>query len=207
MKEFKLSVRDGWLWPTKDTACWEWLQAEKDNPEKVSEYCIQKRVVVQAGGNCGFYVKPYAHLFETVYTFEPDPQNFYCLVHNVEEQNVIKLQSCIGNSHKLVGMKTKQKNAGVSRVSEYPGGYPTMLIDDLALEVCDLIHLDIEGYEFFALQGAIETIKRCKPQIAIEWLGHNKLYGVSDEEITKFLTDLGYREIGKVYNDLIFSCL
>lgn len=207
MKKFKLSDREGWLWPVSDSACWDWLQNEKDNPILVSEYCKEKRVIVQAGGNCGFYIKPYAALFETVYTFEPDPQNFYCLVHNVDEQNVIKLQACIGNSHKLVGMKVKQKNAGVTRVSEFSGGYPTMMIDDLALEVCDLIHLDIEGYEFFALQGAIETIKRCKPIIALEWLDHGRLYGVDQADILSWLDNLGYRQIGTVYNDYIFSCV
>lgn len=207
MKKFKLTDREGWLWPAYDTACWDWLQQEKDNPNQVSEFCLEKRVVVQAGGNCGFYIKPYAALFETVYTFEPDPQNFYCLTNNVDEQNVIKIQACLGDEHKLVGMKVKQKNAGVSRVSEYPGGYPTFMIDDLGLEVCDLIHLDIEGYEFFALRGAVETIKKCKPIISIEWLGHNRLYGITDNEIISFLSNLGYREIGKVYNDLVFSCV
>jgi FkbM family methyltransferase len=205
MKKFKVENRDGWLWPVNDTMCWEWLQNEKDNPDLVAAYCREKRVIVQAGGNCGFYIKPYAALFETVYTFEPDPQNFYCLINNVDEQNVIKIQACLGNEHKLVGMKVKQKNAGVSRVSEWPGGYPTFMIDDLALEVCDLIHLDIEGYEFFALQGAVETIKRCKPIIALEWLSHGSLYNVKESTILAWLEDLGYKNIGKVYNDMVFS--
>ena len=207
MKKFKLDNRDGWLWPSNDRACWDWLQNEKDNPALVTNFCREKRVIVQAGGNCGFYIKQYAELFETVYTFEPDPQNFLCLVNNVAEQNVIKIQACLGNEHKLVGMKVKQKNAGVSRVSEWPGGSPTFKIDDLSLETCDLIHLDIEGYEFFALKGGIETIKRCKPIIAIEWLDHGVLYGVKEEEILLWLNNLGYKEIGKVYNDLVFSCV
>ena len=28
MKSFKVSNRDGFLWPDDDTACWEWLQNE-----------------------------------------------------------------------------------------------------------------------------------------------------------------------------------
>ena len=111
MKKFKLDNRDGWLWPSNDRACWDWLQNEKDNPALVTNFCREKRVIVQAGGNCGFYIKQYAELFETVYTFEPDPQNFLCLVNNVAEQNVIKIQACLGNEHKLVGMKVKQKKS------------------------------------------------------------------------------------------------
>ena len=206
MKKYKLEDREGWLWPSSDTACWEWLQSEKDIPEVLTTYCTETRVVVQAGGNCGFYVKPYAHLFDTVYTFEPNPQNFYCLCHNVEESNVIKLQACIGNKHQLVGITSKKKNVGVSRVGEFDGGYPTFTIDDLSLTTCDLIHLDIEGYELFALQGAIETIKLCKPIIALEWLGHGTAYGVTQDDLLIFLTELGYKKIGSIYHDFIFSC-
>lgn len=205
MKDFKLENRQGWIWPTNDTACWEWLQNEKDNPLLVSEYCKNKRVIVQAGGNCGFYIKPYAALFETVYTFEPDPKNFFCLVNNVQEQNVIKFQACLGNKHSLVGLKVKQANAGVTRVGDWAGNIPTFLIDDLQLEICDLIHLDIEGFEFFALQGAKQTIERCKPIIAIEWLNHGVLYGVEEQEILNWLESLGYRQIGKVYNDIVLA--
>lgn len=205
MKKFKVSNREGWLWSTTDEACWDWLQNEIDAPELISKYCKNKKVVVQAGGNCGLFVKSYASLFETIYTFEPDPKNFYCLVNNVEEQNVIKIQACLGNSHKLVGLKIKKYNAGVTRVSDVPGDVPSFMIDDLGLDQCDLIHLDIEGYEFFALEGAIETIKKNKPVICIEWLNYNRLYQVSQENILNWLSDLGYTEVGRVYSDIIFA--
>jgi len=205
MKKFKVSDRSGWLWPETDTACWEWLQNELDAPELISKYCKNKKVVVQAGGNCGLFIKPYANLFETVYTFEPDPKNFYCLVNNVQEENVIKIQACLGNSRKLVGLKIKKYNAGVTRVGNVPGTIPSILVDDLALEHCDLIHLDIEGYEFFALEGSINTIKKYKPIIAIEWLNYGRLYSISQEKILSWLSDLGYKEVGKVYSDMIFT--
>ena len=205
MKKFKVSNREGWLWPDTDEACWDWLQKELDAPEIISKFCKNNSVVVQAGGNCGLFVKPYASLFETVYTFEPDPKNFYCLVNNVYEENVIKMQACLGNEHKLVGLKIKKYNAGVTRVSTDPGMVPSIMIDDLALSGCDLIHLDIEGYEFFALQGAINTIKKYKPVIAIEWLGYERLYGLNGESILAWLDELGYREVGKVYSDVVFS--
>jgi hypothetical protein len=61
-----------------------------DIPDKISEHITEKKVVVQAGGNCGVYVKRYAELFETVYTFEPSPILFYCLNLNVTNPNVFK---------------------------------------------------------------------------------------------------------------------
>jgi len=204
MKSYDVEMREGLLWPSRDWKCWEWLHNEKDLPELVAKFCKNKNVVVQAGGNCGFYVKPYASLFETVYTFEPNAQNFYCLVNNVPEPNVVKFQACLGNKHQLVGITYKKSNAGVSRV-DGTGKFPTMKIDDLMLEECDLIHLDVEGYEFFVLQGAEHTIKKYKPVIVLEWLDHNSQFNVSSTDIYSWLTNLGYKEVGQVYHDKVFA--
>lgn len=204
MKKYNVEIRDGWVWPTKDYACWDWLQNEKDLPSRIFKKCINKRVVVQAGGNCGFYVKQYAELFDVVYTFEPDPQNFFCLSQNVENSNVIKFQACVGDAHQLVGITHKKANVGVGHVNGV-GIFPTLKIDDLNLEVCDLIHLDIEGYELFAIKGAVETINRCSPIIALEWLNHVQHFGVSQTELLHLLTNLGYKEIDQIYHEKIFS--
>src|SRR5687767_12330423 len=37
-----------------------------------------KRVCIQAGGALGMYPRLWAKDFEQVFTFEPDPLNFYC---------------------------------------------------------------------------------------------------------------------------------
>jgi len=206
MNDYNIEKRGDWWYPAKDTASWDWLHNEIDNPDLMAAECTNRRVVVQAGGHCGLFIRPYSKLFETVYTFEPTPINFYCLVLNAPAPNVIKMQACVGDSHKLVAMKKiKEDNTSVSRVSSKKGGYPTVMIDDLALDVCDLIHLDIEGYEFFALKGAIETIKRCKPVIVLEWLGYSSLFGINEQEITKWLEDLGYIATKKIYNDMVFK--
>ena len=71
--------------------------------------------------------------------------------------------------------------------------------------MCDLIHLDIEGFEYYALKGAVETIKRTKPVIALEWMNHGEArYGSSNDDIEKFLNELGYKSVEKIYNENIF---
>lgn len=201
----RIEKRDGWFWPFKDRSCWPWLQNEKDNPELVSKYCAQHRTVIQAGGNVGFYVRPYAEMFQRVITFEPDRLNFQCLTLNVENENVIKVQACLGNQRNAVGMTTSRKNIGAYHVNPAAGMIPTLLIDDFNVQDCDLIHLDIEGYELFALQGAIETIKRCQPVIALEWMNHGEKYGCPDTDIESYLESLGYHCHGEVYHDKVFK--
>lgn len=188
-----VEIRNGWYWPKTDVSCWAFMQRYPDLPQTIAEFVLQKRVVVQAGGNCGFYPKQYAKLFDTVYTFEPEWLNFYCLNLNVPESNVIKNQSCLGNSHQLVNLAIKEKNRGKNYVKGV-GNYPTYKIDDLNLTICDLIHLDIEGFEYYALQGASETITRCRPVIVVEmW---DQLSNRFEEDINakteNLLTSFGY---------------
>jgi FkbM family methyltransferase len=196
---------EGWIWPYKDVKCWPWLQNEKDLPDIIASECEHKRVIVEAGGNAGFYVKAYAALFDTVYTFEPDNLNFFCLSQNVREKNVIKMQACIGHSRKQVSMITSRGNIGMYHVDrQVTGIIPIIQVDDLNLEICDCIHFDIEGFEFEALKGSIETIKRCKPVIALEWMDHSKKFDAGNDVIESWLTDLGYRAVKEIYHEKIF---
>ena len=72
------------------------------------------------------------------------------------------------------------------------GMTPTMRIDDLALPGCDLIQLDLEGYELFALKGGLDTINKYKPVIVIEvcW---GERYGISPEMIDAWFNTIGYK--------------
>jgi len=212
--EKEVVLHNGYYWPKKDgsgsgvtetfapidSCCFHVLHTYPDIPNKISEYIDEKKVVVQAGGNCGVYVKRYAELFETVYTFEPSPILFYCLNLNVTNPNVYKFQACLGNTRELVSMRSSLPDVGGTHVNG-KGITPQFFIDDLNLNRCDLIHLDIEGYELFALKGAINTINKCKPTIVIEyaeiWLNR---YGYNLAIIDNFLTCINYEFITTVYN-------
>lgn len=188
-----------------DGVCYGLTQLHPAVPQTISTYVPQKRVVVQAGGNVGFYVKQYAEMFETVYTFEPIPLLFYCLNRNVQFPNVFKFQSCVGDNHDFVDLGRKlDNNAGSANVVA-SGKTPTLRIDDFQFPVCDLIHLDIEGYEHKALRGAEDTIRRCKPVIAIEcfepWLAR---FGTSISSIEQYLSTLHYKQVGDVHGDRVY---
>jgi len=199
-----IEIREGWHWPFKDRSCWPWLQNEKDMPQLMSQFCSQHRTLIQAGGNVGFYVKPYAHIFNRVITFEPNRLNFQCLTMNVPEDNVTKIQACIGNSRAPVSLTNSKKNIGAYCVNTEPGLIPTLLIDDFNVQDCDLLHLDIEGFELFALKGAEETIKRCNPVIAVEWMNHGEKYNAPDSAIELYLESLGYKAKDMIYHDKVF---
>lgn len=209
---------DGFYFPIKDEHFKnkirkDILTTEEIGPRFISKFCTNKKTVVQAGGNCGIYSQIYSEMFETVYTFEPDPVNFFCLVQNIKNTNVIKFQSCLGLDHKLVSVDINAKsiakkgyNCGTFHVSG-TGNIPTFKIDDLALESCDLIHLDIEGFEGFAIQGAIETIKKHKPVICLEINGLLKNYGWDHEKLNNLVLSLGYEFKTITENDHVYTPL
>lgn len=42
-------------------------------------------------------------------------------------------------------------------------------LDSLELQKVDFIKIDVEGYEYFVLQGGLNTIRKFKPQIILEY--------------------------------------
>lgn len=215
----EIVLHKGFYWPKKDgsmevsseyahhdSTCFMLMNIFKDIPDNLTKFVDieQRNVLIQAGGNVGFYVKRYSELFKTVYTFEPDSLNFYCLTKNVTSQNVFKYHAFLGadNQSRSLNNTYASLGHGGSHVSSNMGDIPTIKIDDLKLEVVDLIHLDIEGYELFAIMGAIETLKKCKPIVCIEdYEPWKQRYNTSLHQVEKILFDIGYSFIGKVEGD------
>lgn len=193
----------------KEGTAYNLMHLTGHTPQLIADLVENKNVLVQAGGNAGYYPKLYAQLFNEVYTFEPDPLNFFCLSLNCNVPNVHKFQACLGDKNECVNVfnATTTLGHGGSHV-QGSGTIPTMMIDQLNLNDCSLIHLDIEGYEEHALRGAKETINRFKPVIVIEncgeWL---KRYDTDIDKIDTFLKELSYKFQDKVdaSNDRIYK--
>ena len=67
--------------------------------------------------------------------------------------------------------------------------------------------IDTEGYELFVLKGGIETIKKYKPILVVEFHNRNltQKFGYNLSTLEKFINDLGYtftcniNKVDKVY--------
>lgn len=206
----KITLKENkWMWPIVDEGSWEGQNRNVDLVNQVMPYVKGKSVMVQAGGNCGYILSTFVDKFDTVYTFEPDPLNFYCLTNNVTNSNVIKMQCCLGHDKSPVSIQhlirsDKPMDIGGFHVSGL-GNIPTVSIDSLNLLACDLIQFDIEGYELKALMGSLETIKKYKPVMCIEfcekWLNR---YEDNSDKLTKFLEGLNYEYFKSYGSDKIF---
>lgn len=157
----------------------------------------------------GLYARQYSGLFSQVYTFEPEDINFSCLTHNLRNcSNVKYFKKCLGSENKQVSLDINSINTGnhsISTSSDLEGNIECVTVDSLDLTQVDLIHLDVEGYELFVLEGAVNTINAEKPAIVIENNRLSKKYHYKFNRIETFLNQLGYK-ISKTWdNDVMFQ--
>lgn len=193
---------DGLWWPVGDAECRPSVLSHFRDADVALKLCKKRRVAIQAGGNCGVWARHLSKKFDWVYTFEPDITNFLCLNLNAPMENIVRMQAAIGNEKQPIGMSLVKENIGAHHVGGV-GQIPQLRIDDLNLPCVDFMQLDLEGYEYFALLGARETIKKHKPVLMIEDKRHHRKYGVGDADMGIFLAELGYIMHSKVARDII----
>lgn len=205
-------IKDGkWTWPAADEKSWEGQNEHLDLVSHILPHLKNKDIMIQAGGNCGLLLSTFIEHFNYVYTFEPDPINFYCLSQNVTADNVFKMQACLGETNGTTKVQHLERSPGchdIGGVHVAGEGYlPLLSIDSLNLPGCDLIQLDVEGFELKAIKGAVNTITKYKPVLCVEfcenWLHR---YGDNSEMVVEFIQSLGYRQVGAEGVDRIFIC-
>lgn len=169
-----------------------------------------RTAVVQAGANLGIFPKFLAKRFQAAYVFEPSQELFPTMTANAPESNIIRFQAALGEQPGLVGTACNRRKHGPGPIHpglthiDGPGIIPTLRLDDFGFPVLDLLYLDVEGFELFALRGAVETIARCRPVIAVEINANATFYGLSGDDVRGFIRALGYRHALSVHSDEAF---
>lgn len=163
-------------------------------------------VVIDAGacwGDTALYFASKVKKSGKVYSFEFIPKNIDIFKKNIELNkeltDSVKLinQPLWDIDHKEMFFVDKGPASRVSfdKMDNYTGQTKTITIDTLVenekIQKVDFIKMDIEGAELYALKGAIESIKRFKPNLAIA------IYHSMDDfvNIPKWINDLdlGYK--------------
>jgi FkbM family methyltransferase len=169
--------------------------------------------VIDAGANIGYLTLQFSKRCNQgmVYSFEPDTENFKCLTQNMslnDCRNVTSLQVALGKTNATASLyKVYRNNPGANRILDNapPDAYAQELVsvcslDDLDasgyFKKIDLIKVDVEGFEWFVLQGAANMIRRDKPILFIE-LADDNLHGqgYSSLQLLQYLDELGYNVI------------
>ena len=166
-------------------------------PYVLEKFPYKDGAVIQAGGNCGVYPLLFSEFFNNVYTFEPDPLNFFCLTNNCQATGIVKFNCALDEKPRLMTIKeVNSSNRGMNKVEPYITdksnrlSVPSISIDSLNLQRVKLIQLDLEGFELQAINGAKKTIRKNKPIIILESSITNDL--VYFKKIESLMNTLNY---------------
>lgn len=113
--------------------------------------------------------------------------------------NIIIREVALGNKNTSKYFEDSISNCGHSHIVEKktPKAYEIILrrLDDenLDLNECNLIKIDVEGYEWPVIQGGKNIIAKFKPWIVFEATLKEGKFGFKEmDNITKFLQNLNY---------------
>lgn len=135
----------------------------------------------------------YSPCYNRIYAAEPDAKNFAKLVRNTADvKNIECINCCICDN---TGEITFSTHGGRNGSADEKGVIVKCATVDSILDGNDVTYIkfDIEGFESAALDGATETIKRCKPKMLIS------CYHRSEDVFELPLKVLSIRDDYKVY--------
>jgi FkbM family methyltransferase len=191
---------------------WVALQAHRFGLMGSAEFNFFKRFVspashiVDVGANQGIYTLSTSRQAGDgkVFAFEPDPRLFAALKGNVERnaaQNVVLFNAAAASRPSELFLRPGGLNQGDNRIVESGNGSRDAIeVTAVPLDSVipdhrvDLIKIDVQGFEFNVLQGAIQIIK-ANPALLIlfEFWPHGlRLAGASPEELLKLLQETGF---------------
>ena len=166
---------------------------------------VKKRdIAVDVGGHCGIWARELCKLFAHVHSFEPVADHRDCYGRNQKSANWTLYPYALGEKDGRASTKTKQGSSGDTWLVE--GGAVEVRTMDWFNLAPDLIKLDCEGYELFALKGGEATLKKYKPVVIVEQKpGHGSRFGLGDTDAVTYLESLGYKMRREIWGDYILT--
>jgi FkbM family methyltransferase len=147
------------------------------------ELCKNRDLALDIGANVGLWSRDFVGSFARVIAFEPVAVFRECLEHNVQGKNFEVQPIALGDQDTQGTMIITENNSGHSHLDPATMGHGDVRVvrlDTLNFHDVSYIKIDCEGYEYRILQGAEQTIRRCRPVIVIEQKPHDaysKQYG------------------------------
>lgn len=200
VREDKVEGVGPWLWIKNDEFGWSHPAAEFAGlRDAILPHAKARKVMAQAGGCMGMYPRLWSEHFEMVYTFEPDPSNFYCLVANCPQDTIVKMNAALGHEARFGSVRRhKDFNSGAHLITPVPGIVPIIPIDALNFPRLDALQLDCEGHEEWVLRGGLATITKHKPVVSVE---------KPSTAVYDLLQGIGYSKVAETGNmpDVVFA--
>lgn len=169
--------------------------------------CQDFRVAVDIGAHVGHWSLNMLDRFQAVHAFEPVAEHRDCFNTNVLPRPSLHLHAvALGAAPGTVRIKRQADNSGASHVGETGEPVELRTLDSFGLQDVDLIKMDVEGFEALVIEGARETLLRCRPIVCCEQKRDFACkYGLKADAATASLKALGMRQIQEIGGDFIMG--
>jgi FkbM family methyltransferase len=158
------------------------------------QYLTSKTVVIDAGAMIGDHTIVYSDWCRQVHAFEPSKKSFECLQHNMRDLKNVTCYSVGLSDSKHKATVSENENQGAACLEKSADGTTACeTLDSFSFDDIGFIKIDVEGFEYRVLFGAIETIETTNPAMLIEVNdGALRRAGSSREELIDIVEYLGY---------------
>jgi FkbM family methyltransferase len=191
------------------TKYWDFKFPEYE-PETTQWYLDNIRddwVCLDGGANVGYFTMLFSRLAKSVLAVEPtdlmDMNRMNCRGNgcfNVEFFNV------------ALGNKTGRISDGIFKIYGLPAEvrlYDFTTLDDFCaannVRRLDLLKLDLDSYEYEALEGAGMMLEHLSPVVVVELNDFLKNRGREPKDVIALLNSHGYRQTGQTNENSIFK--
>jgi FkbM family methyltransferase len=171
------------------------------------KYVDSWRTAIDIGAHVGTFARILANRFQRVEAFEPIPAHRACFGLNVPDPNVVLHPCALGASDGEACMTICQGNSGHTHIATDGTVWTAVrTLDGFGFDDVDFIKIDTEGFELQVLQGAVETLARCKPALMIEQKPNNgSRYGYDDQAALVFVERLGAYIVAQKAGDFMLK--
>ena len=168
------------------------------------------RVAVDIGAHLGFWSRHLGEVFNTVHSFEPS--DLYRDLLSLNAPKSIIRKYALGDNESEGYLFVPEVNSGAAFIAHSIQGHEKIQIrtlDSFNFESVDFIKIDCEGYEYPAILGSIETIKKFSPVICLEQ--KKGISGRYDENQIQYkslqflIEQLNYKIADRVVDDWILK--
>jgi FkbM family methyltransferase len=193
----------------------------KESRDIALQYVTEFNRVIDIGAHVGISVLHWSKFFKNVDAYEPMKNHYNCLISNTKHlTNVNSYNFAISNEQKnLKGAYRSTKNSGSFQLLDdaytQPSKkapreifeIPSYRLDDFKFENINLIKIDVEGWEFEVLKGAVNTINEHRPVLLVEFTGGSSkksLHRYDVNEYYKLIESINYTAVASSGDDTIY---
>ena len=202
-----------YLFPSSDIHFERWIldgEYQKKQRDALFEFMDDRRkieYIIDVGGHVGLWSRPMMRRADTKYiwAFEPNQLVRECYVLNMGGfDNYSIYPYALGHKKTKGHLNVENDNSGNTNIHPTKTGNTEIrTLDSFNFRNVDYIKVDAEGYEYNIVQGASETIKRCKPFVHLEM--KSKRMRHSTDDYTKLLDKVNYKKVFSIGAEVLYD--